>query len=180
MFIGLCAIIIFVVLILFVSYVVFISHSTLGISSDDKKFMDLAYALANSSYEHGDIPVGAVLVVNGKIISSSEATSRRLEDHRNHAEMLVINDALNKLHVSDFSKIENVTLYTTFEPCSMCEGFIVYTKVPRVVVGARKSYIQNILPAYIAHLNYRLNERGGIYEDVQRVLLTNYMNSNSK
>jgi len=175
--IGIISAVIFVAVALSASYIIFISHSTIGVTPEDERFMNLSYELAQSSYDHGDIPVGAVLVVNGTIISSSETTAVRTGDFRNHAEMIVINDALNKLHIHDFRELRGstVTLYTSYEPCAMCEGFIVYTSLPRVVVGARKSYLHEIIEEYFNHIVYRFNERGGISEQTQKSLLTKYM-----
>jgi tRNA(adenine34) deaminase len=137
-----------------------ISHSTNGINSSDEFFMNLAYEEAASALKFGDAPVGAVFVINKSVIAKAHNQVELGKDHRNHAEMLVINEALQRLKISDFSQIEgDITLYTTYEPCPMCEGFIVWKKVPRVIVGQRKGFGHLLDVNYMGHILYRFNER---------------------
>jgi tRNA(adenine34) deaminase len=138
-----------------------ISHSSIGITDSDKYFMKIAYEEAVLASKSEDAIVGAVLVIDGKIIAKAHNEVKLKKDYRDHAEMLAINEALNILNISNFGQINGgVTLYTTYEPCSMCEGFIVATKVNRVVVGKRKSFITLLKQNFIGHILYRLNERG--------------------
>lgn len=140
-----------------------ISHSLIGISASDRYFMKIAYEEAALASQSEDAVIGAILVVNGKIISKAHNEVKLKKDYRNHAEMLAINEALNILNISNFGQIKgNVTLYTTYEPCSMCEGFIVWTRLPRVVVGRKKNFDTLFKQNFIAHILYRLNERGGL------------------
>ena len=93
--------------------------------------------------ESGDTPIGAVLVINGSVVAKDHNRVKLNKDERDHAEMLVIEEALQALNKANFRGMKNsVTLYTTYEPCAMCEGFIVWKKVPRVVVGQRKGLLK--------------------------------------
>jgi len=165
--IGLISFIIVVLFCLFITSMFLISHSTVGVSNTDRSFMNLAYEEAELALETGDAPVGSVLVVDESIISKAHNTQRLTGDHRGHAEMLVINEALNTLDISNFDQINgDVTLYVTYEPCSMCEGFIIWKRVPRVVVGKRKSFQKLFKESYMNHIFYRFAERAGINEDI--------------
>lgn len=139
-----------------------ISHSSINVSETDKRFMDLAYEEAALAKESGDVTVGAVLVVNGAIVAKDHNRVNLNKDERDHAEMLIIKDALRILNKISFAGMKNVVLYTTFEPCAMCEGFIISKRVPRVVVGRRKSLQQLLEENYLGHFSYRFNERGGV------------------
>ncbi len=153
------------------------SHSSIGITHSDESFMNMAYEESELALKSNDYPVGAVLVINGKTISRAHNEVRLKNDYRNHAEMIAINEALNLLKISHFGKIEgDVRLYTTFEPCSMCEGFIIWKKVPRIIVGKNKSPIYQIKRSYWHQFIYRLNMRGGINEEKFDVLNNKYHN----
>jgi tRNA(adenine34) deaminase len=103
-----------------------ISHSTIGLNSSDEYFMNLAYQEAAAAIKSGDAPIGAVVVMNKSVIAKARNQVKLDRDYRNHAEMLAANEALQRLNISNFSQIEeDITLYTTYEPCPICEGFIV-------------------------------------------------------
>ena len=153
------------------------SHSSMGITSSDEYFMNMAYEEAALALESYDFPVGAVLVIDGKVITKAHNEVRLKDDYRNHAEMIAINEALDLLEVSHFGKIKgDVRLYTTYEPCPMCEGFIIWKKVPRVIVGKIKFPIYQIKRSYWHQLLYRLNMRGGINEEQFDELSKRYYN----
>jgi tRNA(Arg) A34 adenosine deaminase TadA len=141
-----------------------ISHSLFNVSDADYHFMNLAYKEGILAKESKDYPVGAILVVNGSIVAKDHNRVKLNKDERDHAEMLVIKEALRVLGKSDFEGMKNVTLYTTYEPCAMCEGFIVWKKIPRVVVGKKKGLWQLIRRNYLGHFSYRFNERAGVCE----------------
>ncbi|MBD0403388.1 nucleoside deaminase [Flammeovirga sp. EKP202] len=102
-------------------------------SSQDIKFMRLALKEAENAFEEGEIPVGALVVANGKIIGKGYNQTEKLNDPTAHAEMLAITAATNHLgsrHLSD------CTLYVTLEPCAMCAGAIFWAQIGRIVYGA--------------------------------------------
>jgi tRNA(Arg) A34 adenosine deaminase TadA len=156
---------------LFIIILSLLSHSTVGVTDSDKHFIGLAYEEAVLALESGDAPVGAVLVVNEEVIAKSHNTVIEENDYRNHAEMNVLNEALKILGIASFNEIEgDVTLYTTYEPCAMCEGFIIWKKVPRVVVGKKKYLPTLFLMNYWPHFSYRFNERAGLDEYIHEEL----------
>ena len=141
-----------------------LSRSSLGVSEADTEFMRQAYIEAELALETRDFPVGSLLVIDGRVVSKGHNEVVRNADVRDHAEMLTIKRALRDLGVEMFAGVQgNITLYTTYEPCAMCTGMIVWTRIPRVVVGKRKNLLR-LGRYYYDHLIYRLNERSGIDE----------------
>lgn len=102
----------------------------------DERFMRRALALADEAAALGEVPVGAVVVMGDEIIS--EAYNRRETDKNAtaHAELLAINEACRRLGGWRLHKCE---LYVTLEPCPMCAGAIVNSRIRRVVIGAKDS-----------------------------------------
>ena len=160
---GIVSFIILVILILFFITLFLVSHSKLGIDEKDNYFMEIAYNEAESAIESGNVPVGAVLVINDTIISKAHNQYHPHNNSGGHAEILAIKKALNKLDKGNFGYVSGkITLYTTYEPCPMCEGFIIWKKVPKVIVGKRKNFIKLMKENYFPHIYYRFNERSGI------------------
>ncbi|WXL27059.1 tRNA adenosine(34) deaminase TadA [Ectopseudomonas mendocina] len=101
--------------------------------SRDQHFMAEALALAAKGAELGEVPVGAVLVQDGEIIGRGFNCPISTHDPSAHAEMVAIRDAA--AHLQNY-RLPGSTLYVTLEPCSMCAGLIVHSRVQRVVYGA--------------------------------------------
>ena len=101
--------------------------------SKDEMFMRLALQQAALALEHGDVPVGAVIVRQGEVIGRGH--NRREVDHdpTAHAEIIVLRKAAQAL---GRWRLDDVTLYCTLEPCCMCAGAIVLARVPRLVYAA--------------------------------------------
>lgn len=108
------------------------SDPIIDLHSDDY-FMGEALRQAAKAYERGEVPVGAVVVRNGRIIARASNEVELLKDATAHAEMLALTQAENA--VGDW-RLTDCTLYVTKEPCPMCAGAIVHTRVARVVFGA--------------------------------------------
>src|SRR5271154_1134176 len=104
----------------------------IDLHSDDY-FMREALRQAARAYELGEVPVGAVIVRGGKIIARAFNQVETLKDATAHAEMLALTQAEEAL--GDW-RLTDCTLYVTKEPCPMCAGAIVHTRVARVVFGA--------------------------------------------
>ena len=96
----------------------------------DIKFMQRAYQLAQQAEAINEIPVGAVIVVNGQIIGEGFNQSISLNDPSAHAEMLAIRQAGN--YLSNYRMLD-CTLYVTLEPCPMCAGLLVHSRIKRLV-----------------------------------------------
>lgn len=121
------------------------SRNGAGLTQEDHRWLDLAYEEAARAPSHGDAPIGAVLVINGELIASGHNQVLLKRDPRNHAEVVVITEALRKLkEYAHFSRDDQVTLYTTYEPCVMCAGFIAKSRVSRIVVGESKGTLKNL------------------------------------
>ncbi|NMH27021.1 nucleoside deaminase [Flavobacterium silvaticum] len=99
----------------------------------DEYFMKKALQEAEAAYEKGEIPVGALIVVNDRIIARSHNLTEMLNDVTAHAEMQSITAAANFL---GGKYLKGCTLYVTLEPCQMCAGALYWSQVSRVVYGA--------------------------------------------
>ena len=102
--------------------------------SSDESYMRQAIELAEHAAEHGDVPIGAV-VVRGEEVIGAAGNERELRgDPTAHAELLALREAAERL---GGWRIEDASIYVTLEPCSMCAGAIVLARIARVVYGAR-------------------------------------------
>lgn len=101
----------------------------------DKEFMDEAIKLAIRSYEEDEVPVGAVVVKDNKIIGCGYNQKDRTKNPLKHAELIAIEEACK--YIGDW-RLNDCILYTTFEPCMMCMGAIVESRISKVVYGAKK------------------------------------------
>lgn len=95
--------------------------------------MDLALAEARLALDHDDVPIGALVVIDGEIVASRHNERERLGDPTAHAEMLALRDAADRV---GGSRLDGATLVTTLEPCPMCAGAALLARVGRVVFGA--------------------------------------------
>jgi tRNA(adenine34) deaminase len=102
-------------------------------SLDDTYFMKRALAEAEIAFEMGEVPVGAVITVDNRIIARAHNLTEQLGDVTAHAEMQAITAAANFL---GGKYLVNCTLYVTLEPCQMCAGGLYWSQISRVVFGA--------------------------------------------
>lgn len=96
-------------------------------------YMLQALKEAKKAYEDGEIPIGAVVVINDKIIARGHNMTERLNDPTAHAEMIALTSAFSTL---GGKYLPEATLYVTVEPCLMCAGAIYWSKLHRIVYGA--------------------------------------------
>ena len=99
----------------------------------DEILMDEAIRLAESAGVRGEVPVGAVVVLGGKVIGAAGNASLKKSDPTAHAEMLAIKQASS--HVGNY-RLVGASLYVTIEPCTMCLGAIMHARISRLVFGA--------------------------------------------
>ena len=99
----------------------------------DEYFMKKAFAEAVTAYEKGEVPVGAIIVSNGKIIARAHNLTETLNDVTAHAEMQAITAAANLL---GGKYLNDCTMYVTVEPCVMCAGALGWSQIGRIVYGA--------------------------------------------
>ena len=96
-------------------------------------YMMQALKEARNAFEEGEVPVGAVVVINEKIIARGSNMVEKLNDPTAHAEMIALTSAFNLLGAK---YIPEATLYVTLEPCLMCAGAIFWSKLGKIVYGA--------------------------------------------
>lgn len=96
-------------------------------------FMSEALILAKNAEKHGDVPVGAVIVKNGEIIAKGQNKREKGKNSLLHAEIVAINEACEVL---GSKYLAECTLYVTLEPCPMCAGAIINSRLERVIYGA--------------------------------------------
>jgi tRNA(adenine34) deaminase len=104
------------------------------VNSSDESFMHQALDLAREAERSGEVPVGAIVVLNGAVIGRGRNSPIALADPTAHAEILALREAAATIRNY---RIEGATLYTTLEPCVMCAGALVTSRVARLVFGAR-------------------------------------------
>ncbi len=100
----------------------------------DEHFMKLALKEADKAFEDGEIPVGAVIVAENRVIAKASNQVEKLNDITAHAEMLAITSAQNYL---GSKYLNDCALFVTLEPCVMCAGALYWSQIGRIVIGAR-------------------------------------------
>jgi tRNA(adenine34) deaminase len=146
----------------------------------DEIFMEEAIKLALVAAERDEVPVGAVCVRNGEIISSAFNTREESKCATHHAEILAIERACAAL---GGWRLPGVTLYVTMEPCVMCGGAIINSRIERVVYGAkdhRFGAFGSALDINEAGLNHRPEIVGGVLGDRCAEILSNYFKNKRK
>lgn len=97
-------------------------------------FMELAFCEAEQAYEENEVPVGAVVVFENKIIGRGHNQTESLHDATAHAEIVALSAAYN--HFGDW-RLENCILISTLEPCAMCAGAAILSRIETIVYGAK-------------------------------------------
>jgi len=141
----------------------------------DDRWMELALAEASAAATAGDVPVGAVIVRDDKVVAAAGNRTLRDQDPTAHAELIVIRQASAML---GSWRLERCVLYVTLEPCAMCAGAIVLARVPRVVFGAwdDKAGMAGSVADLLRHpkLNHRPEVLAGIRAAECGALLTQF------
>ena len=140
--------------------------------------MQLALAEAARAPAHGDVPVGAVIVQEGRILALRHNERERLRDPTAHAEMLAIREAAAVL---GGWRISGATLFVTVEPCPMCAGALVLARMERLVFGTPdpKAGAAGSVMDLVRHpaLNHRLEVQGGVLQEECARLLQEFFSS---
>lgn len=148
--------------------------------TEDEKYMEEAIRLALLAAERDEVPVGAVCVRDGEIISSAFNTREESKCATHHAEILAIEAACRAL---GGWRLLGVTLYVTMEPCVMCAGAIINSRIERVVFGARDhrfGAFGSALDVNGAGLNHRPEVVGGVLGDRCAEILSSYFKAKRK
>lgn len=129
----------------------------------DQQWMARALQLAVKAEEAGEVPVGAVIVKEGKLIAEGYNQMISLNDPSAHAEMQAVRQAGQ--HLQNY-RLTDCTLYVTLEPCSMCAGMLVHSRLARLVFGASdyKTGAAGSVMNLVQHpqLNHQLEVTGGV------------------
>jgi tRNA(adenine34) deaminase len=144
----------------------------------ESRFMRDALLLAQRAQQHGEVPVGAVVVVADEVIGSGFNQPISSHDPTAHAEIVALRDAAAR--IGNY-RLAGATLYVTIEPCQMCVGAMVHARIARVVYGAREPKAGAIESAMRAHehpsLNHRMDATGGVLEAECRELIQEFFRS---
>jgi tRNA(adenine34) deaminase len=141
----------------------------------DEFYMSEALKEAQRAFEEDEVPVGAVIVHKGRIISRGYNQVERLKDPTAHAEMLALTSATNFLGAK---WLNEASIYVTIEPCSMCAGALVLARIRHIYYGAKDpkagacGSVVNI--ADHKKLNHRIKVKGGILKEECAALLKEF------
>lgn len=138
----------------------------------DRKYMDLAIIEAKKAMETGDVPVGAVIVKNGEVIGVGRNCREKDKSAVAHAEILAIEQACKK--IGDW-RLDGCEIYVTLEPCPMCSGAIINSRIKTVIFGAYDTKVGSLgSVANFVNIPYAFTPEvyGGICENECRELLS--------
>ncbi len=139
------------------------------------KFMEEALSQARKAYKKGEVPIGAVLVCNGKIIAKSYNQRERRQNALSHAEINVIKKGCRRLKSW---RLDDCELYVTLEPCPMCAGGICNARIKKVYIGAKeKTSFDNLCEKIFTsnRLNHKVEfEFVNDYQEVCSNLLSDF------
>jgi tRNA(adenine34) deaminase len=141
----------------------------------DEQFMRVALEQARNALRHGEVPVGAVIVLGGSIVGEGYNQPIGGHDASAHAEIVAIRDAGRR---TKNYRLTGATLYVTIEPCQMCVGAMIHARIARVVYGTPELKAGAIESAMRAHehpsLNHRIVAAGGVLESECREIIQEF------
>ncbi|WP_432362828.1 tRNA adenosine(34) deaminase TadA [Sporosarcina sp. UB5] len=144
----------------------------------DRHFMRLAIEEARKAEAIGEVPIGAIIVKDGKVIATGHNLRETSQNAVTHAELSAIQDACNAI---GSWRLEETTLYVTLEPCPMCSGAILQSRIPRVVYAARDPKGGCVDSLYRLlndpRFNHECEVTEGILADECGAMLTNFFRS---
>ncbi len=132
---------------------------------EHEKYMQMAISLAEKAAEAGEIPVGCIIVDSlGSVIGRGQNTRERSRSALGHAELSAIDEAC---HIKADWRLSDCTIYVTLEPCPMCTGAIINSRIPTVVYGAREENLGScgsVIDLFSERYGHRPAVYGGILE----------------
>lgn len=144
----------------------------------DEKYMSIALKEAQKAAILDEVPVGAVIVKDGKILAKGHNLREKSNDPTSHAEVNAIRKACKK---ENSWRLEGATIYVTIEPCSMCAGTLLQCRIGRIVYGAddpKGGAIHSSLELFSSkNINHHPEIVGGILKDECSALITSYFKS---
>ena len=150
--------------------------------TEHERWMELAYREAERAFEKDEVPVGAVVVQDNQVIGKGHNQIESLQDPTAHAEILAITAAAN--HNGSW-RLDEAVLYVTLEPCPMCAGAVLLSRIPLVVYGASDprfgacGSVINVLQEQRFHMKHEIL-RGILAEKCQGILISFFQNLRSK
>jgi len=142
----------------------------------DKKFMHKAMCLAREAAQMGAVPVGAVIVKDGEIIATAKNERESKQNALSHAEIEAINTACKKL---GSWRLDGCEMYVTLEPCPMCTGAIINSRIKTLIFGAYDSKagsVDSVVNLCDLPYNHKVEVYGGICEDECLEILKKFFN----
>lgn len=139
----------------------------------DEDYMKMALMEAETAFAEGEIPIGAIIVVNDKVIARAHNRTEALKDVTAHAEMQAITSAAEYL---GGKYLPECTIYVTVEPCPMCAGALGWSQIGRIVYGApdpKKGFFSVFNPAN-SPIHPKTRITSGILEDDCRLLMQSF------
>jgi len=137
--------------------------------------MRLALELGREARRRGEVPVGAIVVLDGAVIGEGFNQPIGANDPTAHAEIVAMRDAAARIRNY---RLTGASLYVTIEPCQMCVGAMIHARIARVIYGAREPKAGAIESAMRAHehpsLNHRMEATGGVLESDCRELIQEF------
>jgi len=144
-------------------------------AKDDERYMGVAIESAKIAEDNGDVPIGAVVVREGQIIAKAYNQREQLQDPTAHAEIIALTQAAASV---ENWHLDGCTIYVTLEPCCMCAGALVLSRMDRLVYGCRdpKAGACGSLYNIVAdeRLNHRLEVTSGVLESECSELLQSF------
>ncbi|MEA3452396.1 MAG: nucleoside deaminase [Bacteroidota bacterium] len=149
----------------------------------DEYFMQIALEEANKAYQNNEVPIGAILVIDNRIIARAYNQTETLQDTTAHAEILAITTATNFL---GSKYLQDATLYVTVEPCIMCTGAIFWSKISRLVYATNDEKIgykkfENVLNKNNLSLQHpKLKVKSAVLQDEAQKLMRDFFDKRRK
>lgn len=135
----------------------------IGQTPADERFMEMALAEASAAASEGEVPVGAVVVWDGRVIGRGHNRVETTQDPTAHAEILALGAAAQTVQTW---RLDEATIYVTLEPCHMCAGAIVLARIARLVYGARDPKAGACGSLAMVPQDLRLNHRVEVLPEV--------------
>jgi len=145
------------------------------LTDKDREYMQMALEKARLAPALGEVPIGAVLVMDGQVLSQVHNFREVWQDPTAHAEVVAIREAATRLGTW---RLTDTTLYVTVEPCSMCAGAIIQSRISRLVFGARDPKAGACGSVFNLpderRLNHRVQVVGGLMEQESQDLMQSF------
>lgn len=141
----------------------------------DEQGMTLALQMAQRAYDLNEVPVGAIVIQNGKVIGQGFNQPIKSNDPSAHAEVVAIRQAA--LHISNY-RLMNSCLYVTVEPCTMCTGLLIHSRVQRLVFGTTEpkagAIVSALQLAEQPFYNHKLQIQGGVMAEECATIMSGF------